>query len=119
MACHIFGFIKDVGVDWTQTKVLNGEVGDYVTIAREERETGNWLLGSITDENSRTFDVKLDFLEEGQSYKATIYKDAKDAHWNNNPTALDIEELEVTSKSNILLNLVEGGGAAISLIKHE
>jgi len=112
-------FIKDVAVDWKQTKVLNGEVGDYVTIAREERETGNWFLGSITDENSRTFDVKLDFLEEGQSYKATIYKDAKDAHWNNNPTALDIEELEVTSKSNILLKLVEGGGAAISLIKHE
>jgi hypothetical protein len=112
-------FIKDVGVDWTQTKVLNGEVGDYVTIAREERETGNWFLGSITDENSRTFDVKLDFLEEGQNYKATIYKDAKDAHWNNNPTALDIEELEVTSKSNILLKLVEGGGAAISLIKQE
>lgn len=109
-------FIKDVGVDWKQTKVLNGEVGDYVTIAREERETGNWFLGSITDENARDLKVSFSFLEEGQTYLATIYKDANDAHWNDNPTALEIEKIEVTSKSNITLNLAEGGGVAISLI---
>ena len=112
-------FIKDVGVDWKQTKVLNGEVGDYVTIAREERETGNWFLGSITDENARTFNVKFDFLEEGVSYKATIYKDAKDAHWNDNPTALDKESIEVDSKTILTLNLAEGGGTAISIVKQD
>ncbi|WP_412986682.1 glycoside hydrolase family 97 protein [Pontimicrobium sp. IMCC45349] len=109
-------FIKDVGVDWKQTKVLNGEVGDYVTIAREERETGNWFLGSITDENARKLEISLDFLKEGKTYLATIYKDAKDAHWNDNPTAFEIEQVEVTSSSNLNLNLAEGGGVAISLI---
>lgn len=112
-----FQFIKDVGVDWEESKVLNGEVGDYVTIARKERETGNWFLGSITDENSREFNVSLDFLDEGQTYQATIYKDAPDAHWDNNPTAIEIEELEVNSKSKIDIKLAEGGGVAISLIK--
>jgi hypothetical protein len=110
-------FIKDVGVDWKQTKVLNGEVGDYVTIAREERETGNWFLGSITDENSRTFDVKLDFLEDGATYLATIYKDADNSHWDNNPTAFKKETKEVNNKTILTLKLAEGGGTAISFIK--
>ena len=110
-------FIKDVGVNWDQTKVLNGEVGDYVTIARKERETGNWFLGSITDENERNFEINLDFLDEGKTYTATIYKDAKDAHWNDKPTALDIETLEVTNKSKLTLNLAKGGGTAISFIE--
>ncbi len=112
-------FIKDVGVDWKQTKVLNGEVGDYVTIVREERKTGNWFLGSITDENARTLEVKLDFLEEGKTYQATIYKDAKDAHWNNNPLVLEKETKEVNNKTVLTLNLAEGGGTAISIIKQD
>jgi hypothetical protein len=110
-------FIKDVGVDWQQTKVLNGEVGDYVTIARKEKETDNWFVGGITDENAREISFSLDFLDEGQTYKAIIYKDATDAHWDRNPTALEIEELEVTSNSNILVKLAEGGGFAMSIIK--
>ncbi len=110
-------FIKDVGVDWRQTKVLNGEVGDYVTIAREEKETGNWFLGSITDENARTLDLDFDFLAEGESYMATIYKDGKEAHWNTNPTALDIETITVDKNSKLTIQLAEGGGAAISLIQ--
>ena len=110
-------FIKDVGVDWKQTKVLNGEVGDYVTIAREEKETGNWFLGSITDENARTLDLDFDFLAEGESYMATIYKDGKEAHWNTNPTALDIETITVDKNSKLTIQLAEGGGAAISLIQ--
>jgi hypothetical protein len=97
--------------------VLGGEVGDFVTIARQERTTGNWFIGGITDENARDIDFSLDFLDEGQTYKATIYKDAPDAHWNNNPTALEIEKLDVTSKSNISIKLAEGGGFAISLMK--
>jgi len=112
-----FQFIKDVGVDWEQTKVLNGEVGDYVTIARKERGTGNWFVGSITDENTRTFTIGLSFLEVGKKYTATIYKDGKDAHWDKNPTSIEIETLTVDSTSKIELHLAEGGGAAISLIK--
>ena len=110
-------FIKDVGVDWETTKVLNGEVGDYVTIARKERGTGDWFLGSITDENSRQIEVSFDFLDENQDYTGTIYKDAKDAHWDDNPTALDIEKISLNKNSKLTLNLAEGGGAAISLIK--
>jgi len=110
-------FIKDVGVDWEATKVLNGEVGDYVTIARKERKTGHWFLGSITDENSREIEVSFEFLDDNQDYMATIYKDGKDAHWDNNPTALDVETKTLTKNSKLTLKLAEGGGAAISLIK--
>ncbi len=114
-----FQFIRDVGVDWKQSKVLNGEVGDYVTIAREERNTGNWFLGSITDENSRDLSISLDFLPTGETFKAIIYKDAKDAHWDDNPTAIDIEEKIVTNSDSLELHLAQGGGAAISFIKSE
>nr|WP_321232250.1 glycoside hydrolase family 97 protein [uncultured Psychroserpens sp.] len=111
-------FIKDVGVDWEATRILNGEVGDYVTIARKERLTGNWFLGSITDENSRDLEVSFDFLDASQEYTATIYKDAKDAHWNNNPLGLDIEKIMINSNTKLNLNLAEGGGCAISIIKN-
>ncbi|MBC8757016.1 glycoside hydrolase family 97 protein [Kordia sp. YSTF-M3] len=110
-------FIRDVGVDWKQTKVINGEIGDFVTIAREERNTGNWFLGSITDENPRELNVSLDFLESNTTYTATIYKDAEDAHWNDNPTAIVIETMEVTSETNLNLKLAAGGGTAISFLK--
>jgi glucan 1,4-alpha-glucosidase len=111
-----FQFIKDVGVDWEQTRVLNGEIGDYVTIAREERNTGNWFVGSITDENKRELTIDFDFLEPETSYMATIYKDGKEAHWDTNPTSVDIEEVVITNNMSITLKLVEGGGVAISLV---
>lgn len=110
-------FIKDVGVNWKQTKVLNGAVGDYVTIAREERETGDWFLGSITDEEARSFKIKLDFLNPDQEYEAIIYKDGKDAHWDKNPLSIDIEKITVTKSSELQLELAEGGGVAISIKK--
>jgi hypothetical protein len=110
-------FIRDVGVDWKQSKVLNGEVGDYVTIAREERGTGNWFVGSITDENPREIEIGLDFLEPGAAYQAVIYSDAPDAHWDDNPTAIVIEKREVDQSSQLKLNLAPGGGFAVSLIK--
>jgi hypothetical protein len=110
-------FIRDVGVDWKQTKVLNGEVGDFVTIAREERNTGNWFLGSITDENARNLEVSLGFLAPNTTYTATLYKDGKDAHWDDNPTAIEIETMEVTSATNLTLQLAAGGGTAISFMK--
>ncbi|WP_298900589.1 glycoside hydrolase family 97 protein [uncultured Psychroserpens sp.] len=110
-------FIKDVGVDWDETRVLNGEVGDYVTIARKERETGNWFLGSITDENARDIDLSFDFLEPNQEYTATIYKDGKDAHWDKNPLAITIETITVNQNSKLKLKLAQGGGVAISIMK--
>jgi hypothetical protein len=110
-------FIKDVGVDWQQTKVLNGEVGDYVTIARQERETGNWFIGGITDEHSRTIELSFDFLDHDQNYEAIIYKDGEKAHWNDNPLDITIEKMELTKDSGLSIRLAEGGGFAISLKK--
>lgn len=112
-----FQFIRDVGVDWEQTKVLNGEVGDYVTIAREEKNTGNWFVGGITDENPREIIVNFDFLKDGKNYDATIYKDAKDANYKTNPTAIDIEKMEITNSTKLNIDLAKGGGFAISLFK--
>ena len=108
-------FIKDVGVDWEQTKVLNGEIGDFVTIARKERNSKNWFVGGITDENSREMDIAFDFLDSNTIYEVIIYEDAEGAHWNNNPTALNIRTIEITNKSNIKLKLAPGGGFSISL----
>lgn len=110
-----FQFITDVGVDWNQTKVLEGEIGDYVTIARQEKETNNWFIGGITDENERTSTINFDFLEEGKTYIATIYKDAPDAHWDTNPTAYKIETTEISKQSKIDIKLASGGGFAISI----
>jgi hypothetical protein len=110
-------FIKDVGVDWKHSKVLNGEVGDYVTIAREERGTGNWFIGGITDENSRSLDISFEFLEDNQNYTATIYKDGVKAHWNYNPLDIKIETRTINRNKALKLDLAEGGGFAISLIK--
>ena len=112
-----FQFIMDVGVDWEQTRVLNGEVGQYVTIAREERETGNWFLGSITNEEARELVVKTDFLTPGVQYEVTLYADAPDAHWDDNPTAYRIEKIQVDHTSELKLKLAPGGGAAISFMR--
>ena len=113
-----FQFIRDVGVDWEQSMVLNGEVGDYVTIAREERETGNWFVGGITDENARVLNIDLDFLPEGKTYSGLIYKDAPDSHYSENPTAIVIEEFEATADSSLTIPLAAGGGFAISLLSN-
>ncbi len=110
-------FIRDVGVNWEQTRVLNGEVGDFVTIARQERETGNWFVGGITDETARSVNLTFDFLDEGASYKATLYRDGPDAHWDDNPTSLTIEEVAVDASTNLAINLVPGGGFALSLLR--
>lgn len=110
-------FIKDVGVNWEETKVLNGEVGEYVSIARKERKTGNWFLGSITDENARSFSLKLDFLDDNQEYAATMYKDGKEAHWDTNPLALDIVTMDVNRTTELTIDLAAGGGIAISFMK--
>jgi hypothetical protein len=114
-----FQFIRDVGVDWDTSIVLNGEIGNYITIARKERNTDKWFLGSITDENARTIEVSLYFLDTGKSYKATLYEDADDAHWDKNPTAYKIENKLVGNSDKLTLKLAPGGGAAISFIPVE
>lgn len=114
-----FQFIRDVGVDWEESQVLNGEIGEYITIARQEKETGNWFLGSITDENERRLEVSLDFLDAGTSYDAVIYKDGEDAHWDDNPLRYEIVEQEVNSETVLELQLAPGGGQAISFFPQE
>ncbi len=110
-------FIRDVGVDWSESRVLSGEVGQFVTIARKERGTGNWFVGGITDEERRTETLQLDFLEPGKTYKATLYKDAADAHWDSNPQAYEIMKMELTSEDTVEVILAPGGGFALSLIQ--
>jgi hypothetical protein len=109
-----FQFIKDVAVDWQDSKYLEAEPGDYLTIARKAKGSENWFLGAITDENPRTSEIKLDFLTPGKKYKAIIYQDGKTAHWQNNPINYEIKTVEVTSKSKLKLVLAAGGGTAIS-----
>jgi alpha-glucosidase len=111
-----FQFIRDVGVDWDTSIVLNGEIGDFITIARKERNTDKWFLGSITDENERTIEVSLNFLDAGKSYTATLYEDAEDSHWDKNPTAYKIESKLVNKSDKLTLKLAAGGGTAISFI---
>ncbi|WP_428236756.1 glycoside hydrolase family 97 protein [Gracilimonas sp.] len=110
-----FQFIRDVGVDWEQSKVLSGEVGDYVTIAREEKETGNWFLGSITDENERLVAIDFSFLDSSTEYEATIYTDGEDAHWDENPTSINIDTTTIDKDTKREFILAPGGGLAISL----
>lgn len=110
-------FIKDVPVDWQKTKVLDGEIGDFVVITRKDKISGNWFLGAVTDENSRNININLSFLDKDKKYKAVIYKDAEDAHWDKNPTAYKIEEKEVSNSDSLELWLAEGGGAAISFFE--
>ncbi|WP_415061062.1 glycoside hydrolase family 97 protein [Flavobacterium sp.] len=109
-----FQFIKDVEVDWDDTRILEAEPGDFVTIARKTKGKETWFLGAITDENPRSTEITVDFLTPGKKYKATIYQDGKDAHWEKNPKAYTIKTIEVTAKSKIKLNLAAGGGTAIS-----
>lgn len=109
-------FIRDVGVDWERTKVLNGEVGDYVTIARQERGTDSWFIGSITDESARELEIKCDFLNPSVTYDATLYLDGEKAHWNDNPLDYKIEKRTIVNNSILKLKLAAGGGAAIKII---
>lgn len=111
-----FEFIRAVGVDWEQTNVLDGEVGDYVVIAREEKETKNWFIGGITDENKRKYNINFDFLDDKKKYLATFYMDAENSDYKTNPTAVKIEQAVITKGFNKELIMKEGGGFAVSLI---
>ncbi|HYG79252.1 MAG TPA: glycoside hydrolase family 97 catalytic domain-containing protein, partial [Pyrinomonadaceae bacterium] len=110
-----FQFIKDVAVDWDDTRILEAEPGDYVTIARKARGKDEWYVGAITDERARTANVALSYLPAGRSYVATIYADADDADWQANPMAYKIQSFLVNSGTQLKIALANGGGAAVSL----
>jgi alpha-glucosidase len=108
-----FQFIKDVPTDWAETRVLNGEVGDFVTIARKDRRSEDWYLGSLTDEQGRLLDVALDFLDPGRRYEAQIYRDGEEAHWKTAPFEFAVEQRVVDSTDRLTLRLAAGGGTAV------
>ena len=108
-----FQFIKDVPVDWEETQVLHAAIGDYVTIVRQDRQSEEWYLGSITDELSRTLQTPLTFLPPERQFVAEIYADAPGADWETNPLALEIREQLVDRETILQLTLAPGGGQAI------
>ena len=124
-----FQFIKDVAVDWSESRYLLAEPGDYIVVARKAKDmtavedapedavkaSGQWFIGGVTDENARTLQFSLDFLEPGVKYEATVYADARDADYRTNPEAYVISRRKVTSKSSLKMYMAPGGGFAISL----
>jgi hypothetical protein len=112
-----FQFIKDVAVDWNDSKYLEAEPGQYVTVARKAKVTNNWFVGNVNGEIPRTSNIKFNFLEKGKTYIATIYSDAKDAHYKTNPQAYTIRKVVVTNKSKLTQFSAPGGGYAISIVE--
>ena len=110
-----FQFIKDVAVDWDESRYLAAEPGEYIVAARKAKGTGEWFVGGITNEDARTMAITLDFLEKGKKYEATIYADGKDAHYLNNPHSYTVTKRTVTAKSKLKLQMAAGGGVAISI----
>jgi alpha-glucosidase len=111
-----FQFIKDVPADWATTRVLDAAIGDHITIVRQDRNSDDWYLGSITDENPRTIEITLDFLDPDRTYLAEIYRDGDDADWKSNPYPIEIEKQKVTQMSKLTLKLAPGGGTAIRFV---
>jgi alpha-glucosidase len=108
-----FQFILDVPTDWDDTRVLNADIGNYLTIARKVRGSDDWFLGSISDENGRNFDISLSFLDPNLRYEAQIYRDADETDWKSNPYPFVIETKTVTASDILNLRLAAGGGQAI------
>ncbi len=112
-----FQFIKDVALDWDDSKYLEAAPGDFITVTRKAKGTGNWFLGSVNGEQPRTSAIAFDFLEAGKTYIATIYADAKTAHYKTNPQAYTIRKVLVSNKSKLSQFCAPGGGYAISIIE--
>lgn len=112
-----FQFIKDVAIDWDRSIYLEAEPGEYVTVARKEKNGNRWFVGSVCGEAGHKSEIKLDFLEPGKKYLATIYSDAKDAHYKTNPQAYEIKTVKVTSKTKLKLQSAPAGGFAISIVE--
>lgn len=109
-----FQFIKDVDIDWIQSKYLLAEPGDYVVVARQGKKNGQWFAGGVNDENRRTLDVPMSFLDAGKTYEATIYADAEDTDYQTNPQTYRIYRKNVTSSDVLAMEMARGGGFAIS-----
>lgn len=110
-----FQFIKDVAIDWDESKFLEAEPGEYITIARKAKNSNNWFVGNVSGEKGFTSNINFDFLDPNQEYVATIYSDAKDAHYKTNPQAYTIKKGIVTNKSKLKQYSAPGGGYAISI----
>ena len=111
-----FQFIKDVPADWADTRVLNGEVGDYATIVRKDRNSEDWYLGSVTDETARQLKVTLDFLDPGRRYTAQVYRDGEDADWKTRADSIRVESRDVKRGDTLDVALAPGGGQAIRFV---
>ena len=112
-----FQFIKDVAIDWSDSRYIEAEVGEYITVARKAKNSGEWFMGSVAGYDARTSTVTLDFLEPNEVYVAKIYADAADAHYKTNPQAYTIREVRCTSKSTLKQFVAAGGGYAVSFRK--
>jgi hypothetical protein len=110
-----FQFIRDVAVDWDDTRIVEAEPGDYITIARKEKGKDNWFAGAITDENGRVATIPLSFLDTGKKYAISIYSDAVDIAWNKDPERYKIEQFIVDKSKTLRVTLSPGGGAALSI----
>lgn len=108
-----FQFIVDVVTDWDDTRVLNAEIGEFLTVVRKARDSEEWFLGSITNEHPREFEIMTDFLSPGKKYKAQVYADGEDTHWMSNPLSINISEMVLDNTSKIMIKLAPGGGQAI------
>ncbi|MFI3287257.1 MAG: glycoside hydrolase family 97 protein [Rikenellaceae bacterium] len=108
-------FVSSCPVDWAQTVVLEAKIGEYLTMARKDKHSENWYVGGITNENERTATIDLSFLSEGATYLATIYRDTQESSYETNPTAIAIEQREVTSLDVLTIKEATSGGVAISL----
>lgn len=112
-----FQFIKDVAVDWRKSKYLFAEPGDYLIVARQAKDSGQWFVGGVTDELSRSFDVPMSFLDAGENYEVTLYADSEDADYKTNPQSYVISKVSVTSESVVPVRMAPGGGFAMAVRK--
>ncbi|MCI6494349.1 MAG: glycoside hydrolase family 97 protein [Bacteroidales bacterium] len=110
-----FKFIEDVPVDWKDSKYLEAEPARYITVARLDKNSDDWYVGAITDHNARTATIDFSFLHAGVKYEATIYEDAPDADWKENPQAYRIRKVKVNSRTRLRQHLAPGGGCAIRI----
>jgi hypothetical protein len=112
-----FQFIKDVAIDWDESKYLEAEPGQYITVARKAKGTNNWFVGNVNGETPRQSTITFDFLDKGKKYEVVLYADAKDAHFKTNPQAYVIKKMVVTNKTKLSQLTVPGGGYAISIME--
>jgi len=114
-----FQFIRDVAVDWSDTRYMEGEPGEFITVARKAKGSNNWFIGAITAEQARTAIIPLDFLNRDLKYEAILYTDTKDSHWQHNPQAYQIKKIQVDHKTVLKQYLAPGGGAAIAIFAQD